>query len=156
MEIPWLLPFLCVSASTITFQCREWGVRWEGLSALYRKSRTLLSTALPSLTKLLERDKRTTTVFVEHLLLLIGDVIRHCSSGLKVVHNHSKAYSSLAYTGQSRNQGDVFRCVSVCIKVMPSIYIAWKNIGPTNAILLHSTLTLLYERYLNFCRTSED
>lgn len=91
---------------------------------MYGKSRTLLSTALPSLTKLLERDKRTTTVFVEHLLLLIDDVIRQCSSGLKVVHNHSKAYSSLAYTGQSRNQGDVFRYVSVCIKVMPSIYIA--------------------------------
>lgn len=52
-------------------------------------------------------------MFAEHLLQLIGEVIRQCSGGLKVVHNHSKAYSSLAYTRERRNQGDVFRYVSM-------------------------------------------
>lgn len=107
----------------------------EGLSTLYWKRKNP-STAFPSLTTFGKREKYT-TVFVEHLLPLIGDVIRQCSGGLKVVHNHSKAYSSLAYTRESRNQGDVFRYVSACIKVMLSIYIAWKNIEPTNAIVLH-------------------
>lgn len=60
------------------------------------EKRTLPLEDLPSSTKLLEREKYT-TVFAEHLLPLIGDVIRQCSGGLKVVHNHSKAYSSLAY-----------------------------------------------------------
>jgi hypothetical protein len=45
-----------------------------------------------SLTTLLERDKNTLQcLYVEHLLQLIGDVMRQWSRDLNVVYNHNKA-----------------------------------------------------------------
>lgn len=56
-----------------------------------KKLEILPSAALHSLTNL-ERDKNTLQcLHVERLLQLIGDVIRQCSRGLNIGHNHNKA-----------------------------------------------------------------
>lgn len=82
---------------------------------LLRKKKEIFPSAALCRLISLQRQKHT-TVFVEHLLQLVGNVVRQCSRGLHTGHNHNKASFSPANTSEGGKHEDRIGYVEVCTR----------------------------------------